>query len=120
VVHLTVVPVGLLSGQVILDKNENNKVDKDEAFLKEIRVNLFKEGKLLRWEFTNTRGIFTFDNLRPGTYIVKVDEENVFEKYNGIEKSALEVTVKPWEEKKGLLILLNEYKKDRVKKVLDY
>jgi hypothetical protein len=31
----------------------------------------------------------------------------------------LQVTVKPWEEKKDLLLLLNEYKKSRVKKVLE-
>ena len=119
-VNLTVIPVGLLTGQVILDKNENNIPDKDEPFLANIRVNLYKEDKLLRWDFTNSKGVFMFDNIRPGLYLIKVDKESVFEKYNGLDKAALHVTVNPWEEKKGLIILLNEYKKNRVKKVLDY
>lgn len=119
-VYLTVIPVGLLAGQVILDFNENGAPDKDEHVLTGIQVNLFKEDKLIRREYTNSKGVFTFDNLRPGTYIIKVDEESVYEKYNGIDKAAVEVTVKPWEEKKDLLLLLNVYKKSRVKKVLDY
>ncbi|RPJ57937.1 MAG: hypothetical protein EHM12_08625, partial [Dehalococcoidia bacterium] len=119
-VNLTVIPVGLLAGQVMLDLNENNTPDKDEPILRDIRVNLFKEDKLVRWEFTNAKGVFTFDNLRPGTYVIKVDEESVDEKYNVTDKGAMQVTVKPWEEKKDLLLLLNEYKKNRVKKILDY
>lgn len=119
-IYLTVIPVGLMTGRVILDINENGAPDKDEPLLTDIRVNLFKEDKLLRWEFTNSKGVFTFDNLRPGTYIIKVDEESIYEKYNGIDKASVEVTVKPWEEKKDLLLLLSEYKKSRVKKVLDY
>lgn len=119
-VYLTVIPVGLLAGQVILDLNENNAPDKAEPILTGIQVNLYKEDKLIRWEYTNSKGVFTFDNLRPGAYIIKVDEESVYEKYNGIDKATVKVTVKPWEEKKDLLLLLNEYKKSRVKKVLDY
>ncbi|MDQ1352547.1 MAG: hypothetical protein QG657_2853 [Acidobacteriota bacterium] len=119
-VYLTVIPVGLAAGQVILDLNENGAPDKDEPLLADIRVNLFKEDKLIRWEFTNSKGVFTFDNLRPGTYIIKTDEESIYEKYNGIDKATVEVTVKPWEEKKDLLLLLSVYKKSRVKKVLDY
>lgn len=119
-VDLTVIPVGLLAGQVILDLNENNIPDKDEPILRDIRVNLFKEDKLVRWEFTNAKGVFTFDNLRPGTYVIRVDEESVDEKYNVTDKGAIQVAVKPWEEKKDLLLLLNEYKKNRVKKILDY
>jgi len=118
-VNLTVIPVGLLAGQVILDLNENNAPDKDEPVLIDVQVNLFKEDKLLRREFTNSRGVFTFDNLRPGSYIIKVDEESIYEKYNGIDKATIQVAVKPWEEKKDLLLLLNEYKKSRVKKVLE-
>ncbi len=118
-VYLTVIPVGLLAGQVILDINENNTPDKDEPVLTDIRINLFKEGRLLRWEFSNSKGVFTFDNLRPGSYIIKVDEESINEKYNGIDKATIGVTVKPWEEKKDLLLLLNVYKKGRVKKTLD-
>lgn len=119
-VYLTVIPVGLLAGQVILDLNENGTPDKEEQVLTGIQVNLFKEDKLVRWEYTNSKGVFTFDNLRPGSYMIKVDEESVYEKYNGLDKATVEVTVKPWEEKKDLLLLLNVYKKSRVKKVLDY
>jgi hypothetical protein len=119
-IYLTVIPVGLLSGKIILDLNENGAPDKNEPLLSDIRVNLLKDNKLLRWEFTNSKGVFTFDNLRPGTYTVKVDEEGVYEKYNGLDKAAIEITVKPWEEKKDLLLLLNVYKKERVKKVLEY
>jgi hypothetical protein len=118
-VNLTVIPVGLLAGQVILDLNENNAADKDEPVLIDVQVNLFKEDQLLRREYTNSKGIFTFDNLRPGSYIIKVDEESIYEKYNGTDKATIQVTVKPWEEKKDLLLLLNEYKKTRVKKVLE-
>jgi hypothetical protein len=118
-VFLTVIPVGLLSGRLFLDKNENNRVDKDEPILAGLQINLYKDDRLYRWEFTNSKGVFTFDNLRPGTYIIKVDDEGIKEKYTGIEKSSMQVTIKPWEEARGLILLVRQYKKTRIKKILE-
>lgn len=118
-VYLTVIPVGLLSGRLFLDINENNRVDKDEPILAGLQINLYKEDSLYRWEFTNSKGVFTFDNLRPGTYIIEVEGEGIREKYTGVEKSSMEVTIKPWEEVRGIILLVREYKKTRIKKILE-
>jgi hypothetical protein len=54
-----------------------------------------------------------------GSYIIRVNEGNIERKYSPVERSTLEVTVKPWEEKKDLVLLVKKYKKTRVKKVLE-
>jgi hypothetical protein len=118
-VDLTVIPMALISGKLVLDINENNLADKDEPVITGERIDVLKEGKLYQSAFTDTRGVFTFANLRPGTYIVAVAGDVIKETYSPGEKSALEITVKPWEEKRGLVLLVTKYKKPKIKRKLN-
>ena len=119
-VNLTVVPLGLISGKLILDLNENNTKDKSDSVLSGIQINLLKKGELYRFAFTNSNWIFTLDNLRPGSYLLEVEDKNIKEKYVKTEKSTLEISIYPLEEKKGLILLLKKYKKPKIKKILEY
>ena len=118
-VDLTVIPMALISGKLVLDVNENNTADKDEAGIVGVRIDVLKEGELYQSEFTDTTGVFTFANLRPGSYQVTVAEDTIKEIYSPGEKSVLEIMVKPWEEKRGLILLVKKYKKPKIKKRLN-
>jgi hypothetical protein len=48
-----------------------------------------------------------------------VAEDTIKETYSTGEKSVLKITVKPWEEKRGLILLVTKYKKPKIKKKLN-
>jgi hypothetical protein len=59
------------------------------------------------------------DCPRFSSHIVTVSGDEIKDTYSPGEKSALEITVKPWEEKKGLVLLVTRYEKPKIKKKLN-
>lgn len=118
-VFLPVVPLGRLSGKLYLDVDENGERDEKDELLPDVLIVLYKEGEALRSVVSDSNGGFTFDNVRPGLYSIVVDEVDIQRVYTHTGRSILEVTVAPWEEKKGLELLVKKYHKPRKKKVLD-
>lgn len=117
--NLSLIPLGLISGKLVLDLNENGRVDKEEPLLADIQINLLKNGELYRTAFTNSKGIFYFDNVRPGLYTIQVDEEGIKGIYTIFNMSFLEISIKPFEEKKDIKLLVKKFQKIKVKKILD-
>lgn len=120
-VNLTVIPMALISGKLILDVNENNSTDENEPVITGVRIDVLKEKgrELYQSTFTDTNGVFTFANLRPGSYIIVVAEDSIRETYSPVEKSMLKIRVKPWEERRGMILLVKKYKKTKIRKKLD-
>ena len=118
-VNVPVVPLGHISGKLYLDVNENDERDGDDELLPDVLIALYKDGEALRAVVSNSAGMFTFDNVRPGLYSIVVDEVDIQRVYSHTGRSILEVTVEPWEEKTGLELLVKKYKKPRKKKILD-
>jgi hypothetical protein len=118
-VNLPVVPLGRLSGKLYLDVDENGERNENDRFLPDVLIVLYHEGEALRSVVSDSAGGFTFDNVRPGLYSIVVDEVDIQRAYTHTGRSILEVTVAPWEEKKGLELLVKKYHKPRKKKVLD-
>jgi protocatechuate 3,4-dioxygenase beta subunit len=118
--NFILVPLGFVSGKVILDVNENGVKDEDEPGLQEIQVNLLKNGNLVFSILTNSRGEFKFDNLYPGKYIIEIDSKNIKEKYKKDKKSVIEINLKPGEELREITLLIKKYRKPKIKKVFDY
>ncbi len=119
-VNLTIIPVGLISGKLILDENENNRADKDEPALPGIRINLLKGKEIHRSGFTDSTGVFTFDNLHPGTYALAVAAEDIEETYTCFEKSGMEIMIEPFEEIRDLVLIVKKYKKPKTRKVIEF
>lgn len=64
--------LGSIRGRVIEDKNRNGVADPDEPGMENIRVIARSEGKDFE-SFTDADGGFTFSNLRPGRYRLRLD-----------------------------------------------
>ena len=114
------VPLGIISGKVILDLNENGVGEEKEPPLKEIHINLIKDDEIVSDVFTDSKGIFKFDNIMPGKYKVEIDSIGIEGKYRKNEKSLCEIDLKAGEELRDIILLLNKYKKPKVKKIFDY
>lgn len=113
------IPLGIISGKVFFDLNENGIIESKEPVLSNIQVNIFKNGNLLSVAFTNSRGEFRFDNIGPGEYKIEIDSKNIKGKYRIGKKSSIKIDLKPGEEKVGIVLMLNKYKKPKVKKIFD-
>lgn len=76
----------LFSGYAFLDKNKNGKMDEKEKGIENIAIQIYyvtEEGKEIIVETlkTNEDGFWSIE-LCPGTYIVKIVEDDIFEKYS--------------------------------------
>gem|GEM_PF-2636678 len=69
-VHFILVESARLRGRIILDENGNGKLDGEEKGIPDVLVYL-DDGDVNT--YTDHDGFYTFDNLDPGTYTVKID-----------------------------------------------
>ncbi len=76
--------------------------------LSDVLVEISRKGEVLR-QFTDGRGEFVFEDIRPGTWKVKIFEESL-PAYHVLKEKEFEIEVKPSEEKK---LKFNVFKKPR-------
>jgi hypothetical protein len=63
--------LGKICGYKWHDVNKNGKIDTGEDYLEGITIQLYKDGKIYAQTTTDSNGKYCFDNLGPGSYVVK-------------------------------------------------
>ena len=110
-VDFPIIPVESISGEVILDINENDIADEKEPKVPDVKIDLIQEEKVISSAITDTEGRFYFDNVRSGDYTITVDAKDVEKRFTLNDKSKIEITFDALEEMKGIVLLLRQYKK---------
>ena len=118
--NFVLIQLGVISGKVIFDENENGIVEDKEKAIPNIIVNILKDKEVIFVALTNSKGEFRFDNVPAGKYKIEIDSESIKEVYRKGKKSFIEVELKPGEERRGIVLLLNKYKKPKKKKIFDF
>ena len=69
---------GVLQGTAFIDSNGNNKLDGSDTYLAGATISLFQQGNpsAIASQTTDAHGAYEFDNLSPGTYLVKETNGN--------------------------------------------
>ncbi len=111
------IPVGLIIGRLFVDENENGRADADEPPLADIPIILRKDAQAVTNTVTNSRGLFRFNNLPAGEYLIEVDG-HLPEGYVVSEQSHLTVPLQPKQEKRDAVLLVRRSHKPVVKKDL--
>ena len=73
--------VAAIEGLVYNDTNRDGIHDVDEPGLAHVRVQLYRDGELQAEVRTNPQGRFSFVNLEPGEYLVRLDTTTLPERY---------------------------------------
>jgi protocatechuate 3,4-dioxygenase beta subunit len=78
-----------ISGHVVVDQNDNDRLDSGDLFLVNVTVNLYDaDGNKIATTKTDKDGYYVFNNLKPGVY--KVTEEQPLGYYDGPDFSGSE------------------------------
>ena len=65
-----------ISGTVWEDDNENGAIDGGEARLEDVTLELYRQNSLIAVATTDASGFYSFVGIAPGTYTVKITDEN--------------------------------------------
>ncbi len=63
--------LGGINGTVVKDLNANGRRDAGEPGVEGATVQLWQGGSLLQWQITGSSGTFAFNDLTPGTYMLR-------------------------------------------------
>ncbi len=72
---------GSIVGYVFYDSNIDGKRNPNEVGLKDVTVELYHNGVIAAKSLTDDRGLYQFNHLLPGAYVINVDESTLPPQY---------------------------------------
>jgi hypothetical protein len=83
---------GSIAGQTFLDLNTNNIHNDNESGLAGLTINLLsKEGKKLKTTYSDEAGHYSFNNLKPGHYMLQIELPKTYQFSSEDSRQAREV-----------------------------
>lgn len=72
---------GRITGKIWLDENENGTIEQEEKAFEGLKINMLETStsNLVETVFTDEYGLFEFNKIYPGTYILEITEQPDFD-----------------------------------------